>query len=273
MTYSAPEDLVANGGRMSGFECTSHLNGNQDDVWESIKASIDASMPVISCGLAGAPEFCIIYGYREDPKSFHVTGYFQREAEVPFKPWTGWNYEGYGQYPLVLLREAEEEKPPVGGECLKRALRFSRGEGPLVERGRGRGLHFGLEAYDAWVDALKDIEGDLEGKAFNMTLNLNALLDARRTAGEYLQVIAAMKEEWRKPLMRAYEHYRHQVATLAQARNFLYFPADLPEQAATKAAQELSDPRLRTSYRRLIQAAKEEEILSLEWIEKALDTP
>lgn len=270
MTHSAPEDLVANGGRVCGLDCTSHVNGDQEEAWRSIKTSIDASRPVISCGLAGAPEFCVIYGYREDPQSLHVTGYFQREAEVPYKPWMGWNYEGYGQFPLVLVRKAETEKLSLGSEGLERALRFSEGEGPLAARARDRGLHFGLEAYDAWANALKEVGGDLEGKAFNMALNLNAMLDARRTAGEYLQIIAAMKEDWRKPLMRAYEHYRHQVAALAQARNFLYFPADLPEQAASKAAQELADPRLRSSYRRAIKAAKEEEMLSLEWIEKAL---
>lgn len=270
MTYSAPEDLVANGGRMSGLECTSLLNGDQGEVWESIQSSIDASIPVVSCGLAGAPEFCVIYGYDDASRSLHVTSYFQKEAEVPFKPWMGWNYRGYGQFPIVLLQVAETGPPPLGGECLRRVLRFSRGEGPLAREAQKRGLHLGLDAYDAWAGALEEVEGDLEGKAFNMALNLNALIDARRTAGEYIQIIAAMNEGWRKPLTRAYEHYRHQVSALAQARNFLYFPADVPEQAASKAAQELADPRLRASYRRVIKAAKEEEMLSLEWIEKAL---
>ncbi len=103
-----------------------------------------------------------------------------------------------------------------------------------------------------------------------MALNLSGLLDARRTAGEYLQIIAAMEDERRKPLMRAYEHYRHQVSDLAEARKILYFTPDLPEEAASKAASRLADDRLRKDYSRFIRAAKHEERLSLDWIEKAL---
>jgi hypothetical protein len=183
----------------------------------------------------------------------------------------GWNYTGYGRMPLVLLRKGREETTSMVEESLRRALRFSRAEGPLARQGAGRGLHFGGAAYDAWMEALKDVEGDLETKAFNMALNLNTLLDSRRTAGEYLQILAAMKEEWRKPLMRASEHYRHQVSVLGEARKVLYFPLDLPHEAASKAGDKLADQRLRRDYSRFLRAAREEEMLSLEWIERALE--
>ncbi|MEE9237512.1 MAG: hypothetical protein V3U52_06975 [Thermoplasmata archaeon] len=271
MTYAAPEDVVANGGRGIGMNCKSLVNQPPEKVWKAVTTSIDSSVPVLSCGLAGAPEFCILYGYREEPRSLYVRSYFSdaEEGEVPFQPWMGWNYAGYGRFPLVLLERRRTEESGMAGESLQRALRFSKGDGALAEQAGQRGLHFGLEAYDAWIEALRKAEGDLEGKAFNMALNLSALLDARRTAGEYMQILSAMKEEWRKPLMRAYEHYRHQVSVLAEARRILYFPPDSPQEAASRAAKELGVTRLREDYSRLIRAAKQEERLSLDWIEKA----
>ncbi len=271
MTYSAPEDVVANGARAIGLSTQGLLNLSPDETWVAITESLDSSIPALSCGLAGAPEFCVIYGYEDEPQSLYVTSYFQEEGEVPFKPWMGWNYEGYGQFPLVLLKKVEPQEGPPTEEGLRRALRFSRGEGPLVAKARQRGLHFGLEAYEAWVDALREVKGDLESPAFNMALNLTALLDARRTAGEYLQIVAAMREDLRKPLMRASEHYRHQVSALAEARRILYYMPDLPEEAASKAAARLASGPLRTDYSRCIRSARQEERLSLEWIEKALE--
>ncbi|MFQ5838086.1 MAG: hypothetical protein ACE5HJ_04810 [Thermoplasmata archaeon] len=273
MTYSAPEDVVANGGKWLGLRCTSLLNPSPEDAWERIRDSIDSSIPVLSCGLAGAPEFCLIYGYAEEPRRLFVRSYFleEGEGEIPFQPWMGWNYSGYGRMPLVLLDRREREVETMAEESLQRALQFSKGEGPLAADAENRGLHFGIQAYDAWIEALKEVEGDLEAMAFNMALNLNALLDARRTAGEYLQILAAMKEEWRKSLMRASDHYRHQVSVLGEARRVLYFPLEIPEKAASKAAARLADVRPRKDYSIFLRAARDEELLSLEWIAKALE--
>lgn len=271
MTYAAPEDVVRTGAAALGWEAENRLNEPQETVWGALQQSLEDGMPVLSCGLAGAPEFCIVYGYRSDPPSLHVRSYFQKEeGEVPFQPWMGWHYGGYGRFPLVLLRAAEAGEPEVRGS-LERALRFSRGEGDLAADASRRGLHFGVEAYGRWVQALDALEGDLEGKAFNMALNLNAFLDARRTAGEYLQILAAMREEWRAGLLRAAEHYRHQVSALADARRVLYFPRDLPEEAASQAAAALADEKRRGAYVRYLKAAREEERLSLEWIEELLE--
>lgn len=272
MTYAAPEDLLSNAAAAIHLGCESQLNGKSQEVWASIGKSIDSSMPLLTCGLAGAPEFGVVYGYQDEPQALFVRSYFREEEEgVPFQSWVGWNYSGHGRYPLVLLEKGESGEEELPLASLRRALRFSRGEGPMTTRAQERELHLGLEAYDAWAEGLERVEGDLEGMAFNMALNLNALLDARRTAGEYLEILAAMRESWRKPLMRACDHYRHQVATLAQARNILYFPPDLPEEAARKAGTALGQGRLRRDYARLIRDAKEEELLSLEWIEQAVE--
>ncbi|MDX1534719.1 MAG: hypothetical protein R3291_03770, partial [Thermoplasmata archaeon] len=156
-------------------------------------------------------------------------------------------------------------------ETLRRALRFARGEGPLAAPLEAKGLRMGLRSYRAWMGALEGEPGEeLESQAFNMALNLNALLDARRTASEFTQILAAMNEEWRVSLSRAAEHYRHQVTALGEARRILYFPREAPEDAATKAARQLADPELRKRYGEVLRAALEEENLSLEWIERAI---
>lgn len=270
MTYAAPEDLVANGARALGLEATSRVDLDLEEAWDRIQVSVDDSRPVLTCGLAGAPEFCIIYGYREEPRTLFVRSYFAGEDQggVSFGPWVGWNYAGYGRNPLVLLEEGGDDGPSPQ-EALERALRFARGEGPLADRGRD--LHHGLEAYRAWRRALEDVEGDLESRAFTMALNLNALLDARRTASEFLQILAAMNPDWRPGLARAAEHYGHQVTVLGQARGVLYFPLEAPDEAAPRAARDLADPDRREKYGSLLGAALEEEKLSLDWIERVLE--
>ncbi|MCJ2531279.1 MAG: hypothetical protein LN413_03035 [Candidatus Thermoplasmatota archaeon] len=271
MTYAAPEDLVSNGAQALGLRVESHVDLPLEEAWEKLVDRLDASLPVLSCGLAGAPEFCIVYGYREDPKRLLVRSYFARdEGEVPFQPWIGWNYVGYGRNPLVLPERGGVEAPSLEA-ALQRALRFSRGEGPLTSQLEAKGLQTGIASYRAWIEALQETEDDLEGKAFNMALNLNALLDARRTASEFTQILAAMNEAWRSSLGRAADHYRHQVSALGEARNILYFPREAPEEAAMRAAEQLADPELRNRYADVLRAALEEENLSLEWIERATE--
>lgn len=271
MTYAAPDDLVTLGAQEIGLAAENRLNGTSSEIWEVIVESLEESLPLLSCGLAGAPEFCVIYGYATDPQSLWVTSYFEPAAHVPYRPWMGWHYGGYGSFPLVRLRRAEAPEEPITEGCLRRALAFSRGEGPLAESGRAKGLHFGLSAYDAWVHALESEEGDLESRAYNLALTLNAVTDARRTAGEFLLMLGAIRDDLRQVTSRAADHYRHQVAALAQARKLIYYPFDLGEKAAAQAATELADPERREGYARIIKAAKAEELLSLEWIEKALE--
>ncbi|MFQ5908525.1 MAG: hypothetical protein ACE5JE_06865 [Thermoplasmata archaeon] len=271
MTYAAPEDLVANGARALGLQAESYVDLPPEEAWSNLVERLDASLPVLSCGLAGAPEFCVVYGYRDDPQRLLVRSYFAKdEGEVPFHPWIGWNYAGYGRNPLVLLKPGEEERPALE-EALRRVLRFARGEGPLAPQLESKGLRTGLASYQGWIAALQeDAEEDLESRAFNMALNLNALVDARRTASEFTQILAAMNEDWRSSLGRAADHYRHQVTALGEARRILYFPREAPEEAATKAARQLADPELRKRYTEVLRAAHEEESLSLEWIERAV---
>ncbi|MFQ5919384.1 MAG: hypothetical protein ACE5I4_04990 [Thermoplasmata archaeon] len=271
MTYAAPEDLVATGAGTLGLHTESHVDLSLEDAWTKLMERLDASIPVLSCGLAGAPEFCVVYGYREDPPRLLVRSYFAKdEGEVPFQPWIGWNYAGYGRNPLVLPTKGTEE-PPSLEEALHRALRFAREKGPLAPQLEAKGLHLGLSSYRAWIQALEEeASEDLESKAFNMALTLNALLDARRTASEFTQILAAMNEDWRLSLSRAAEHYRHQVTALGEARHILYFPREAPEEAATKAAKQLANPELRKRYGDVLRAAMDEENLSLEWIERAV---
>jgi hypothetical protein len=272
MTYAAPEDLVANGAGTLGLHTESHVDLSLEDAWTSLVERLDASIPVLSCGLAGAPEFCVVYGYREEPQRLLVRSYFAKdEDEIPFQPWIGWNYKGYGRNPLVLPKKGAEPSPSLK-EALHRALRFAQGEGPLASQLEAKGLRVGLPSYQAWIQTLEEeATEDLESKAFNMALNLNALLDARRTASEFTQILAAMNETWRPSLGRAADHYRHQVTALSEARRILYFPREAPEEAATKAATQLAKPDLRKRYADVLRAALEEENLSLEWIERATE--
>lgn len=275
MAEFAPEDVVENGAQWLGLRAEPRLNDPLERAWGVVRESVDGGLPVLSCGLAGAPEFCVIAGYEERPDRFHVRGYFERTkgdeyASVEAKPWQGWNALGFGRNPLVLLRAGSPpDRSRLLAQSLERALRFSR----LGRVDRGGRVHvMGQAAYDAWIDSLGhlDTSGDLGLKAWAMATNLSAIADARRAAGEFLRILAAMKPEWSRPLNRAAEHYFHLIAVLAQAQPIVGFPRDAPERAAEKAAASLADAEKRALLAKFLWSAQQEDGEALGWIKVAL---
>ena len=275
MAEFAPEDFVRNGAEWLGLVAEPRLNDSLDDAWAFVRDSIAGRMPVLSCGLAGAPEFCVIAGYEESPNRFHVRGYFERTegdeyARVDAKTWQGWNHLGFGRNPLVRLREGPS--PDRGGlmrRALSRALHFAK-IGRIEARGRTHVV--GQAAYDAWLESLSNLDtsGDLGLKAWAMAANLSAIADARRAAGEFLRIVAAMKPDWSRALNRAAEHYFHLIAVLAQAQPIIGFPLDAPAVAAEKAAANLADAGKRALLAKFLWSAKQEDEEALGWIDVAL---
>jgi len=275
MAEFAPEDVVQNGAEWLGLTAEPRLNDSLEDAWARVRGSIDDRMPVLSCGLAGAPEFCVIAGYEESPRRLHVRGYFERtegaaHAAVEVKPWQGWNHLGFGRNPIVLLRKGA---PPDQGKLIRmslsRALRFAK-VGRIAARGRTHVV--GQAAYDAWRESLANLDtsGDLGLKAWAMATNLSAIADARRAAGEFLRMLAAMKPEWSRALNRAAEHYFHHVAVLAQAQPIVEFPREAPAVAVEKAAANLADAEKRALLAKFLWTAKQEDEEALGWIDVAL---
>jgi len=275
MAEFTPEDVVQHGAEWLGLTAEPRLNDPLEEAWIRVSQSIDHGMPVLSCGLAGAPEFCVIAGYEESPRQLRVRGYFERGegrgyAAVEAKPWQGWNHAGFGRNPIVVLGA---RPPPDRGKVLRasllRALRFAK-LGRVTARGR---THFvGHAAYDAWRESLANLDtsGDLGLKAWAMATNLSAIADARRAAGEFLRIVAAMKAEWSRALNRAAEHYFHYVAVLAQAQPIVEFPREAPALAAEKAAANLADPQKRALLAKFLWTAKQEDEEALGWIDIAL---
>lgn len=274
MANFAPEDLVQNGAEWLGLKAESRLNDSLDDAWSLAKKSIERDVPILSCGLAGAPEFCIVAGFDTSPRRFHVRGYFEKAHEayapVDVRPWQGWNHLGFGKNPLVLLSEVS--KPDQGRllvRALGRALRFAK-VGRLEASGR---THlFGGAAYDGWIESLRNLDpsGDLGLKAWAMAVNLSALADARRAAAQFLRILGAMKPDWSRPLSRAAEHYGHLVSVLGQAQPVIGYPLDTPARAAEKAAANLADAQRRELFERFLWSAKQEDAEALGWVDVAL---
>lgn len=274
MVNATPKDVVAEGARWLGLHAEHRLNDGTEVAWGHVRASIDGGIPALSCGLAGAPEFCVIAGYREGPARLLVRSYYRPEegyAEVPFRPWQGWNFLGFGRMPLVLLRRAgEPDQGSLIRTSLETALDLAHSVGPPAG---GTGLVFGLAAYDAWRRALAEGAGfaaDVGVKAYALALNLQALADARRAAGEYLQVVAALQPAWARGLRRAAEHYRHEVAVLAEARRVLPYPVELEERAEEVARKLLGDPERRQRFGDFLRTARAEDAEALEWISMTL---
>lgn len=270
----APEDLVDNGAAWIALRAEPRKDDALEDAWDLVRGSIDAEMPVMSCGLAGAPEFCVIAGYDEEPRRFHVRGYFETGGEdyakVEARPWYGWNHLGFGANPLVILTEAEvPERGVLIHRALSRALRFAKTR--RVET-HGRTLAFGEAAYGAWMESLRGLDpsGDLGLKAWAIQVNLSALADARRAASQFLRILAAMKPEWTRALRRGAEHYDHLVNVLAKAQPIVDFPRDEPAKAAEKAARNLADATRREVLAKFLWTAKQEDEEALGWVDVAL---
>ena len=275
MANVVPEDVVRNGAEWLGLGTESRLHDALDDAWDRVRGSIDAGMPVLSCGLAGAPEFCVIAGYEPSPRRFYVRTYFDRAegdayAEVDVRPWQGWNHLGFGTNPTVVLaRGPEPDRGRLLTLALSRALEFSK----IGRReSHGKTHYFGHAAYDAWLDSLANLDpsGDLGLKAWSVAVNLSALADARRAAADFLRIVAAMKPAWSRALRRAAEHYDHLVNVLAKAQPIMEFPLDVPERAAELAAANLADPRRRSLLSKFVWTAKQEDEEALGWIHATL---
>jgi hypothetical protein len=280
MANYATEDLLANAAEWLSLDVHHYRDDPPNVVWQRIRESIDHGMPVLTCGLAGAPEYGIIAGYAEEPQRLHVRSYFQGAdayVVVTFQPWQGWNALGLGRTPLSILEPTDpKDRRGMIEESLRRALRFARLgriESAYCEEHERRHVHVvGLEAYEAWVESLADLKSteELELKAFAMALNLNGLIDARRAAGEYLQILAAMKGKDNAAYRRAAEHYAHEVSVLAEARRIIPYPFDAPAEAAARAAAGLANGRARETYAGALRNAREEEMEALEWVARAV---
>lgn len=269
----APEDVLDNGAAWIGLAAESRKDDPLEEAWGLVRSSVDAGMPVLSCGLAGAPEFCVIAGYEEEPRRFQVRGYFESGedyASVEARPWYGWNHLGFGANPLVVLTEGEEpDRAVLLHRALSRALRFAKTR--RVES-HGRTHAFGEAAYNAWMESLRSLDpaGDLGLKAWTIQVSLSALADARRAASQFLRILAVMKPDWGRALRRGAEHYDHLVNVLAKAQPIVDFPRDEPAKAAEKAAKNLADARRREILAKFLWTTKQEDEEALGWIEVAL---
>lgn len=275
MCECAPEDLVAHGAAWLGLAAEPRVNDDLDEAWRRIAGSVDGGMPVLSCGLAGAPEFCVIAGYDATPRRLHVRGYFAGSetdayAVTELRPWVGWNHLGLGKSPLVLLREGPApDRGKLLEASLDRALRFAKVGRMNVH---GTPTAFGRAAYDAWIDSLQNLDatGDLGLKAYAQAANLSALADARKTAIEYLRTLGAMRPEWANGLRRAAVHYAHLVSILSEAEHVIGFPLDDPAKAAERAAANLRDGNRREVLAKHLWSAQGEDDEALGWLDAAL---
>ncbi|MCL1888807.1 MAG: RNA polymerase subunit sigma-24 [Kiritimatiellaeota bacterium] len=125
-------------------------NGTKDDFKKFIKEQIDAGRPVISLGIIGPPETCVITGYRDDGDILLGWSLFQEWM------WKDFNEDGYfvtGTYWnendfVAVMSLGEVAAPRMDAQSIiLNAI--------AALEGRQEGNHAkGIAAYDAWKDAL-----------------------------------------------------------------------------------------------------------------------
>lgn len=227
------EDVVATAAATQGFAATTQMNEELEDVWSAIVSSIDSGVPLLTCGLAGSPEWAVIVGYEERPRTVLYKCRPDASQEIglrDFGGWEGWTHTGNGRMPLTTLRrvgkvvgDVEAFKASIG-----RAVRFA-GEGEFsIRDASGREMRFssGASCFSTWAaDVLRMSEG-VDEAGFNarltvIDLNVRAIVDARRAATGCLEKFKRRGTHQIYDLTVAADRYARVVAALQEAGSAL----------------------------------------------------
>ncbi len=157
---------------------------------------VDAGVPVLGCGLRGAPEWGVITGYAGNGHNFFGRTYFDDEGADASETYTNNHYylaDLYpGQFPENLLRFYDKRCTPVSSrEALKASLIACL---ELFEQAPNNYL-FGYDAYQVLISGFELDDDQYDEFGNNGEHHLGTLFDARRSASTYLKQSAMLLEE------------------------------------------------------------------------------
>ena len=115
----------------------------------------------------------------------------------------------------------------------------------------------GLDAYDVWIDALKDNKAD----GFGNTFTAQCYHETKNYACEFIKRIAERNEKVEAPLMKAADHYEEVVKHMKEIATIFPFPE----------VDKVKDEKNRKDAIEHLKAAKKAEKLAVEALQEALD--
>lgn len=246
------------------------------EVRQRLIADIDAGRPVLSHGVVGPPETCILTGYDDGGEVAIGWSFFQHmpdcqpDATEPNGMFRQADWEA-SAFDLFQFGERGEPTAPeiVRRRSLEWAVKVVRT--PSTWGGR----HNGLAAYDAWcahllkddeIDATQSVpEGSTDPPFVVHSDAVGTVAEARHYASEYLLRMVQEGRQMRPWLLKAAGCYSREHDLMWEVWGLAGGLDRTPENAARFA-----DPATRRQMIALIQEAKREDEMAIEFIERVL---
>lgn len=247
-----------------------------DEARQLLRANLDAGRPVLSHGVVGPPETCILTGYDDDGATAIGWSFFQGMPDC----------QPDGTEPNGMFRQADWEARAFD------LFQFGeRGEPTAPEVWRRRSLawavkvvrtqvtwggrHNGLAAYDAWcehllrddeIDAAQTVPDGSSDSPFAVHSDaVGVVAESRHYVSEYLLRMVQEDERMRPWLLPAAGCYAREHDLMWEVWGLAGGPNRTPEHAARFA-----DPAVRRKMVSRIQEARREDEMAIGFIERAL---
>ncbi|MBM3472666.1 MAG: hypothetical protein FJX75_05270 [Armatimonadetes bacterium] len=262
-----PEDLIAAGAEAAGGGAQRLDHKSLDEAWVTACRSLDEGCPVLA---RNGCAYRLICGYDAQGRVMYTREYHSQKPEYDVKPFDvtepPWPEKG-GREVVILAYDAKAKPPDLDWTViLDRAVRFA--DWP-AEQKLSQVFVFGLGAYDAWAETLRN-GPDRNGVKTDVELNdymCRTIGEARACAGAVLQQHAAVHGS----LDEAGTLYAEEAQLFSQVSDLLRggVVGTWPEmQAAMRANFVL--PEVRDQAAQLIEQAKELDAQAVDCLRTAL---
>ena len=244
-------------------------------------ASIDAGKPILSHGVVGPPETCIITGYDEGGEVLIGWSFFQDfdvfNEGLEFEPNGMFRKRNWFPGAFDLFCFGERRDPPDPKTVRRRSLEWAIKVVRTAETWEGR-TNNGLAAYDAWAEhLLRDDEitpeGTIPDGSTDIPFNIHdeavgMVAEGRYYASEYLIRLAKSDIKIRTLLLKAAVCYSREHDLMWEIWNCCGANGRSPQHI-----ERFADPAIRRQIVELVHQAKEEDQMAIEYIEEALTAP
>ena len=214
-----------------GFKTDENFEQMQQKAFENVKKAVDEGIPSYGWELE-IPEYYIVNGYEED--AYHYSG-------VKFKPYEPlkWDKLAISEIGVMELYQIKLHTPSDDKETVKNAFlsvfkHIDNSEDWIFEKYKS-----GPEAFDLWIDSIKNQKADLHGNAYCAQI----WAECRMHAVEFLIEAGKRLPKFEKLLKQAFEQYCISASMLQEFTNIFQFHRrnedDLKNEAKINAGIEM----------------------------------
>jgi hypothetical protein len=192
------------------------------ELFERVRAEVDAGRCCVVWGSAGAPEFAVAYGYKGD--SYLVRSYRTARrgctrpvgpTELPEDPVPFDKLESPGCFGVFLFGElTRRDAARDDRSAVTRAVQLLRDRHPCFDPGYSHGI----QAFRVWADALEKHSADVN--SFGNAYNAKVYMELQELGGEFCGRLAKRRKS-------AGKHFEEAAAALTRSAKNLGEVSDL----------------------------------------------